>query len=90
MTRKKIIWNILRLTTGNYVYICNEGDSRAYKDFKTKSEAYWAIIQAINQYNKYLDYFIKIGSKEAKEFSNYKPIDYSEFELIRTPPLQKE
>jgi hypothetical protein len=60
------------------------------QNFKSKSEAYWVLINAINDYNEDLDYYIRTEHKRCEQFSNYKPVSYIEFELIKTNPIQEK
>lgn len=80
MKKEKLVWNILRLTSSEYVHIYNYNIEVYTQNFKNKSEAYWVLINAINDYNEDLNYYIR----------NYKPVSYIEFELIKTNPIQEK
>jgi hypothetical protein len=87
--KEKQVWNILHLTTGVYMYILDHDSNIYTQNFKNKSEAYWKLIGAINNYNGNLAYYTKVKSERAEHLSNYKPIFYSEFEILTTKPLGK-
>lgn len=90
MKKEKLVWNILRLTTGSYIYIYDRDNNRFLINFKNKNEAYWALITAINKYNDNIEWYKENTVQQAYDFSFYNLIDYSEFEIIKTKPEEEQ
>ena len=85
--KEKVVWNILRLTTGSYMYIYADGIYTC--NFESKEKAYEALIKAIQKYNCNIEEYKEYNIKRAYEFSNYRPIEYSDFELVETFPIKE-
>jgi len=81
MNNKKV-WNALHIPTCNYCYLLVNGDYLDQCDFKTKTKAYWKLINVINAYNEQLG-----CNQEEDFFSQGQPLTFKEFDIVKTNPI---
>lgn len=77
------MYKILHIPTGTFIYILSTDLYETKNTFKTKSEAYWRLIYAINTYNENLEHYKKIAPEEIDYYSQGTEITYSEFQITK-------